>query len=422
VAFPLKIGPTRRYLVDQRGHPFLIVGDSPQSMIVNLSLADARDFLADRKAHGFNALWVNLLCDKYTGGRDDASTYDHIQPFLKPNDLSTPNPRYFARVDAMIRLAGHYGMVVFLDPIETGGWLGTLQGNGVAKAYAYGRFLGKRYAEFPNIVWMSGNDFQQWADPAADNVVLAVARGIKATDPGHLQTIELNFDVSSSTDDQRWRPLLGLNAAYTYSPTYVEVLKDYNQKAAIPVFMVEAGYEFEQNSSSFSPGTPLTLRRQEYWSVLSGATGQFYGNHYTWQFLPNWRSNLDTPGSRQMSYLVKLFDGVPWWRLVPDQKHTLLTSGYGTFGSGGDVDSSDYATAARTPDGKLAIAYLPTVRTVTVATSKLAAHPVARWYDPTAGTFSPAAPLSKSGGIETFRPPDKNSAGDGDWLLVLTAG
>ena len=119
----LKVGPTGRYLVDQRGRPFLIVGDSPQSMIVNLSLQDAKTYIADRKALGFNALWVNLLCDTYTAGRPDGSTYDHIQPFLKPNDLSTPNPRYFARVDAMVRLANQYGMVVFLDPIETGGWL-----------------------------------------------------------------------------------------------------------------------------------------------------------------------------------------------------------------------------------------------------------------------------------------------------------
>ena len=67
----------------------------------------------------------------------------------------------------MVRLANQYGMVVFLDPIETGGWLETLQANGVTKAYAYGRYLGKRYAKFPNIVWMSGNDFQEWSRPHA---------------------------------------------------------------------------------------------------------------------------------------------------------------------------------------------------------------------------------------------------------------
>jgi hypothetical protein len=422
VAFPLRIGPTRRYLVDQRGRPFMIVGDSPQSLIVNLSLHDAKLFISNRAAAGFNSLWVNLLCAKYTGGRPDGSTYDHIVPFRRAGDLSTPNEKYFERVDAVIRIAGRYGMNVFLDPIETGGWLGVLQSNGPAKDFAYGRYLGKRYAKFPNIIWMSGNDFQNWSDPSTDAVVLAVAKGIRSVDRNHLQTIELNYLVSSSSDDARWLPLLGLDAAYTYSPTYAEVLKGYNRKSFVPVFMVEAGYEFEQNISAVSPGVPETLRRQEYWSLLSGASGQLYGNHYTWQFLPDWKSHLDTPGSQQIAYLVKLFARRPWYRLVPDQRHTLLTSGYGTFTTGGDVESSDYATAARTPDGKLAIAYLPTPRTLTIDTSKLAANAVASWYDPTAGTFTPATPLSRNGSTATFRPPDRNSAGDSDWVLVLTAG
>jgi hypothetical protein len=421
VAYPLRIGSTGRYLVDQHGRPFMIVGDSPQSLIVNLSLADAKLFIADRAAVGFNSLWVNLLCAKYTGGRPDGSTYDHIAPFTKASDLATPNPKYFERVDAMIRLAGQYGMNVFLDPIETGGWLTVLQSNGPAKAFAYGRYLGKRYAKFPNIIWMSGNDFQDWKNPASDALVLAVANGIRSVDRKHLQTVELNYLVSSSSDDPRWRRLVGLDAAYTYSPTYAQVLKSYNRKNVLPVFLVEAGYEFEQNISQVSPGVPDTLRRQEYWSLLSGATGQLYGNHYTWQFLTDWKSHLDTPGSQQIGYLVKLFTGRPWYRLVPDQKHTLLTSGYGTYTTGGDVDSSDYASAARTPDGKLAMVYLPTPRTFTIDMSKLAAGAVAQWYDPTAGTFTSADPTSRNGSVATFQPPDKNSAGDGDWVLVLNA-
>ena len=37
----LGTGPTKRYLVDREGRPFLIVGDAPQSLIVNASLWDA---------------------------------------------------------------------------------------------------------------------------------------------------------------------------------------------------------------------------------------------------------------------------------------------------------------------------------------------------------------------------------------------
>src|SRR6476646_415790 len=88
VAFPLKPSKNRRYLVDQRNTPFLVVGDSPQAMIGNLSVPDAASFIADRKAAGFNALWVNLLCASYTGCRDDGTTFDGIAPFTTPGDLS----------------------------------------------------------------------------------------------------------------------------------------------------------------------------------------------------------------------------------------------------------------------------------------------------------------------------------------------
>src|SRR5206468_2722112 len=32
-AYPVRVGPTGRYLVDQNGVPFLITGESPQAMI-----------------------------------------------------------------------------------------------------------------------------------------------------------------------------------------------------------------------------------------------------------------------------------------------------------------------------------------------------------------------------------------------------
>src|SRR5262249_23208039 len=91
IAFPAGVSANHRYLVDQQGRPFLMVGDSPQCLSANLSTDDMDYFFADRQAHGFNTAWVNLLCGSYTRGAADASTYDGIKPFLKENDLSTPN-------------------------------------------------------------------------------------------------------------------------------------------------------------------------------------------------------------------------------------------------------------------------------------------------------------------------------------------
>ncbi|HKO29317.1 MAG TPA: DUF4038 domain-containing protein [Solirubrobacteraceae bacterium] len=417
-AYPLKVSRNGRYLIDRDGRPFLIVGDSPQALIANLSVRQADHFFANREAAGFNSMWVNLLCNDYTGGRADGKTYDGIAPFDKPGDLATPNPAYFARVDAMVRAAAKHHLAVFLDPIETGGWLGVLRSNGAAKAYAYGQFLGRRYSHYPNIVWLDGNDFQTWRDRNDDALVLAVARGIRSVDPEQLQTVELNYEESTSLDDTRWKGIVRLDAAYTYAPTYAEVLKAYRNRDDVPAFMIEASYEGEHEYTG-----PQTLRRQEYWTMLSGATGQFYGNQYTWQFSGGWPRHLDTIGSREMTILTNLFSHRPWFNLVPDTGHRLVVSGYGTYSDSGNVNDNDYVTAARTRDGRLAIAYLPTGDPVVVNLARMAGRRVrAQWYDPTAGTYKTIArsPLPTRG-RRRFRPPAKNHGGGSDWVLVLTA-
>lgn len=88
------------------------------------------------------------------GGNSNGTSYDGTSPFTSRTnpsnyDLSAPNPTYFAELDALINLAAMYNLAVVLDPIETGGWLETLENNGSAKAYNYGVYLGNRYVGLP---------------------------------------------------------------------------------------------------------------------------------------------------------------------------------------------------------------------------------------------------------------------------------
>jgi hypothetical protein len=418
-AFPLKVGPNGRHLVDQKGKPFLIAGESPQALMVNLSEADAELFFANRQSHGFNAAWINLLCRKGTGGRADGSTYDGVKPFQTSDNLATPNEAYFARCDKMIELAAKHELLVILDPCETIDHLKLMVANGPEKCRAFGQYLGERYKRFDNILWMSGNDFQTWKEASHDAAAIALVRGIKEKDPRHLHTVELNYLVSGSLDDPNWKSVIDVCASYTYYPTYAQVQKDYNRPEAMPVVMIESDYEFERDS------TPATLRREEYWSILAGAAGQLYGNGYTWPFSKGWKEKLDTPGAVQMAYVKALFEPRAWQELVPDQKHEALTAGYGTFDASTTPGNcygmtSDYVTTARTPDGSLVMAFLPTRRTVTVDMTRLAAPATARWYDPSRGTYtevkgSPFPNREK----HNFTPPGNNGDGDGDWVLVL---
>ncbi len=124
----------------------------------------------------------------------------------------------------------------------------------------------------------------------------------------------MNVQTSGSLDDPTWHPLIDLTAAYTYFPTYAQVLTEYSRPHHKPVFMVEANYEFEHNPET-DGGTTQNLRRQEYWTMLSGAAGQLYGSAHSWQLRKGWEANLDTPGVIQLSYMKmssSLESGTSW--------------------------------------------------------------------------------------------------------------
>ena len=428
--FPLKKSANGRYLVDQSNAPCLITGESPQALMVKLTNTEAALFFTNRSSHGYNTVWINLLCAKYTGGREDAGTIDGILPFtgtvpasvtsgITTNyDLTKPNEAYFTRVDQMINLAALQGIQVLLDPAETGGFLSVMLNNGTNKCRAYGQFLGNRYKNDPNIIWMSGNDFQSWRTAGDDAVVRAVALGIRDADTNHLQTTELDYLVSSSLDDTNWNSILGLNGTYTYFPTYARLQQDYNRTNFLPNFLVEANYEFESLQGPVT--TAPILRKQEYWTMTSGAAGQMYGNGYTWPFNSGWQDNLDTPGAIQIGYLKTFFELRAWYNLVPDTNHLVVIAGYGTYSDSGHVADNDYLTAARTPDGSLVVIYTPVIRQFTVDMSRLSGPAAAHWFDPAGGFYLPIAgsPLNHAG-TRDFTPPSNNIDGDGGWVLVL---
>lgn len=431
-AYPLRVSNNHRYLVDQKGTPFLIVGDTPQGLMGNVSEDEAERYFADREAHGFNTLnWVNAECAGTQQGWDAYSrTVDGIRPFTEflpggtnyeSYDLRKPNEEYFVRFDHLIQLAANHHLLVFINPMDTIPWLATLRNNGQKSAYAYGRYIGNRYKGYQNVAWLNGNDFNNWTIPSDDELVQAVSKGIRSVAPNQLQTVELHVRTSSSFDDPRWIPLIDLNSTYTYSPTYMQMLYSYHQRPITPTYLLEAHYELEDVGTPTDYGTPYILRKQGYWTMLSGGAGQIYGNAYLWTMKDGWRSHLDTPGAEQIKYWKDFFLSIPWQDLVPDEDHSILTAGGGSFGDlETRVSESDYATAAKTPDGSTIVVYIPTARTITIDMTKLRGPAKARWFDPSNGTYQDASgkPIANSGSHQ-FTTPGKNRDDDGDWALLL---
>ncbi len=106
-----------------------------------LTEADAEKYFADRQEHGFNTMgWIDVACagNDYPTNKEGI-TIDGIRPYngflpggtdFAHYDLSKPNEAYFTRLDHIISIAGKHGILVFVDPIETIGWLPTLRNNG----------------------------------------------------------------------------------------------------------------------------------------------------------------------------------------------------------------------------------------------------------------------------------------------------
>ncbi|HVO79758.1 MAG TPA: DUF4038 domain-containing protein [Terriglobales bacterium] len=422
-ALQLKASANHRYLVDQNNAPVLLAGDSPHTMFANLNNADLAAYLANRQSHSFNILWVEGLCSDYISNcRSDLSTYDGIRPFSSGTDrtnfdVSTPNPAYWSRVDSYVNTAASYGIIILFDTWETGILMPLARANGNTKMHNFGVFLGNRYKTFSNIIWITGNDFQTWTDPTDNALMQNLMAGIASADPNHLQTTELSYSVSGSLDDALLVPYTTLAGAYDYYCAYAESLDQYNYPSPVPVFFEEGYYEYH--------GTTHNLRTQAWWVALAGATaGQMYGSENVYPFLPGWQSYLDTVGVTQFGYLNSLLKSIKGYNLVPDQNHTVVTAGYGTFDNGQDgncINSNDYVATSYLSDGTAAVSYLPQSTTVTVDMSKFNAAVTARWYDPAAGSFTAisGSPFANSG-AQDFSSPGSNADGDPDWVLVLT--
>src|SRR6202048_4591159 len=96
--FPLKVSKNGRYFEDRRGRPFRIQGDSAQSLIANLTYADADAYLADRCSKGFNTVNINLLERKFAINAPKNRRGD--DPFTDGDNFATPYEAYFDFADS----------------------------------------------------------------------------------------------------------------------------------------------------------------------------------------------------------------------------------------------------------------------------------------------------------------------------------
>ncbi len=485
-----------RYFVDSTGAPWIMVGDnSGYNIMAYETMANIDNYFADRAEHGFNTVWMNVLLGSNSQTSASAVLIDGTPPFTSPSsgtelnyNFATPNSDYWAEIDTLVAHAASHGLVIAMIPFETGlsnvtypppqdcsvdagtGWLtaaraqSSIQGGSMTSnqaMYNYGVFLGNRYKNSPNVMWVLGYDFQTntctTGTGANDATLVAnLLAGIRSVDPDHVVSEELNFRYSYSTQNATLSPYMSANGVYSYGGIYDEVLQAYNN-AAIPAFLIEGNWEFVNVTDDLSPwpvsgnnlpcGVPTVappcatmnnssyaqvMRLQWWWTMTSGGAGFFYGNPYGSSGKgvipgPGWpEAGLDTAAIGQLRYITNFFAGILWQSMVPDQIHQVVTAGHGTYcgSTSGCLNqlSNNYVTTAWNPNGTLAVIYNPQGSALTVNLAKFAGPVTAYWYDPTKETYTAVSgsPFTNSGSHD-FSIPGTNSLGLKDWVLLLTA-
>ena len=377
---PLRISGNKRYFVDAHDRPFFWLGDTQWQLFRNFSADDVEFILKDRADKGFSVIQVMV-----TGTGDGTiPNLDGNKPWLNDNPL-TPGEAYFEKVDAVVRMAKQYGLILAMFLCHNN------QKNYVRvdNARSYARWVANRYKNEPHLMWVFTTE-----TPIQDNLPLIreLAAGIReATGDTHLISYKPDpVAPALSSGEIHTEPWLDFNMIQTwnyYEGIYGWVTRDYWRTPTKPVVMAEGVYE--GGSTYRFVVTPRLIRKQAYWSYLAGGFHS-YGHTYNFRLPKDWKTGLDAPGAHQMKILKDIFTARKWWDLVPDQRIFVSQTEEGTT----------LNTVARSTNGDWIMAYLHSPTTVVVDTRwvtegyQTSGHQTdACWIDPSTGETRPIGRL-----------------------------
>lgn len=428
----LKISDNKRYLTTSDGSPFFWLGDTAWELIHKLGKEDTDFYLRNRAGKGYNVIQAVILPNLEKGTPNVYGEYP-----LVDMDPTRPNDAYFQHVDWLVNQAKEYGLIMALLPT----WGSYVQDKNrkifdEKNARAYGEYLGERYSDFENIVWVVGGDR---TPDGFEDVYNAMAEGIAKTDKGnHLITFHPRGYSSSSSNfhNEKWLDFNMIQSSHgrKANDTYRLIDIDYNLDPVKPTFDAEPCYENIPVDITV-PSNPrfdaTDVRQSAYWSVFAGAFGYTYGHNAMFQMhrpgdTPvahvemTWQEAIDTECSYQMRYVKDLMLSRPFLTRIPDQ--SILINGVGN-----DVQHRQ-ATRDGTPgqqDASYIMVYLPMLHKVNVNTSLIASEKLKSWlYDPRTGATFPIESFENEGSYELhwrsrWEKYVRPSQGGPDWVLVI---
>ncbi len=429
-AQPLKVSDNKRYLVRPDGKPFFYLGDTAWELFHRLNREEADQYLKRRSEQGFTVIQAVVLAE--LDGLNDPNPYGHTP--LANDDPTKPKEEYFQHVDWIVNKAAQYGLYIGMlptwgDKIFKDKWGVGPEIFNVQNAKVYGRYLGNRYKDKSNIIWILGGDRNpRHADDV--NIWRSMAEGITEGTGGKDKAImtyhpQPQEQGSSSTwfHQDEWLDFnLFQNGHCRNVPVWERITRDYNLTPTKPTMDGEPLYEDHPicfNAAENGYSLPYDLRRFAYLELFAGAHGYTYGCHSVWQMwgakrkgvngpLRHWHESLDLPGANHMTHVRALMESRPMLVRVPDQSIVQGT---------GAASTSALDRIQATWGEDYAFVYSAGGLPITVSLGKISGKKVtAYWFDPRQGTAALIDTFDNTG-TKTFTPP--SGGFDHDWVLVL---
>jgi hypothetical protein len=423
----LKVSDNKRFLITSDGKPFFWLGDTAWELFHRLTREEANKYLRDRKEKGFTIIQAVVLAEM--DGLHVPNPYGEIP--LENDDPTRPREAYFQHVDYIIDKAHELGIYIALLPTWGDKVFKHRWGIGPEiftpeNAALYGKWIGNRYKDRKNIVWVMGGD-RNPRNERELSIWRNMANGIGEAAGGHDKVLITFHPQPNDLDEagsskyfhnDEWLDFNMLQTGHCReNNVWDRIQVAYNKAPVKPVLDGETLYEDHPvcfNASDLGTSSAFDIRKHAYLDVFAGAFGHTYGCHDIWQMYtanrtpvngPHlfWYVAIDLPGAKQMKYLRMLIESRPMLDRVPDQ--SLINDARGT---------NDRIQATRGKD--YIFVYSSEGIKFTLNPDKITGKEIsARWYNPKNGEVQEIGRFPKKS--KEFAPP---SSGYGeDWVLIV---
>ena len=429
----LKVSDNKHFIVTKDGKPFFWMGDTGWELFHRLNKQDAETYFKKRSEQGFTIIQAAVLAE--LDGLHKPNANGDI-PLIN-DDPTKPNEPYFKYVDTIIDLAAKHNLYIALlptwgDKVFKNTWGVGPEIFNTSNAYTYGKWIGKRYKNRRNIIWVIGGDRSPRENSQDVAIWRAMAKGITegvGSADNTLTTFHPQPDGTSSSSqwfqNDDWLDLNMIQSGHCRdTPVWEMVSDDYNKSPTKPVVNGENIYEEMPvcfNPKELGYANAYDVRKAAYLSVFAGAFGHTYGcGPVIWfsekggdffSALHSWKQALDLPAANEMKYLRVLIESRPMLDRIPDQ--SLLPDGGSC--------ATERIQATRGKD--YAFIYSAYGKQIIVNMNKISGSKInANWYDPRTGkatfigSFENKAQLIFTPPLPAGSPVPSQRE---DWVLIL---